>query len=95
MSNKEKYIMYLVSFMCIGVCAVADNMGIVNKLLLTHKLDFISVLIRCLIIGLVFFIIYFAILGTINSWIINLVYIISYSRLKYSFVSYNFFLLFM
>lgn len=34
---------------------------------------------------------YFAILGTINSWVINLVYIISYLRLKYRFVSYNFF----
>ena len=35
------------------------------------------------------FIFYFAILGTINSWIINLVYIISYLRLKYNFIAYN------
>ena len=91
MSNKEKLIMHLVSFMCFGVGIVSDNLGIINKLLFTYKLDLISVIILCLIIGLVFFILYFAIVGTINSWIINLVYIISYLRLKYSFVAYNFY----
>lgn len=91
MSNKEKLIMYLVCFMCFGACIVSDNLEIINKLLFAYKLDLISVIILCLVIGLVFFILYFTILGTINSWIINLVYIISYLRLKYNFISYNFY----
>ena len=50
MSNKEKLIMYLVSFMCFGVCIVSDNLGIINKLLFTYKLDLISVIILCMMV---------------------------------------------
>lgn len=91
MDNKEKLISYLTCFMCFGVFVVSDNIKIINKILFIYKLNLLSVIFVCLVIGICFFTFYFIILGTINSWIINLVYIISYLRLKYSFVSYNFY----
>lgn len=87
--NIEKIFLYFIYFMCFGVCVSISNMKLFDNIIL--KYSNINKIGLFILSGICLTIIYYIIVGMVISWILNLVYIFSYKRYKYSFIEYNFF----
>ncbi|MGN9163609.1 hypothetical protein [Clostridium sulfidigenes] len=90
--NKEWFFLYIISLIFFGIFIALLNIEFIENVFLvcnteTGALNFLV----SIGIGLILYIPFFIILGMINSWILNLVYIYSYKSNNYSFLSYDFF----
>lgn len=89
MTNKEKLFLLFVAFICFGFFIFSFNINLTNKILFSNELNIAIELLFCTMIGIFYSFIYFIIFASVTSWILNIVYIISYKLKGYKFISYN------
>lgn len=89
MTNKERFFLFFTSFICFGVFIASGNIKLIDKILFKYELNIAIALLLCTMIGVIFTLFYFTIFASVTSWILNVVYILSYKFKGYKFISFN------